>query len=140
MLKNYTINRLLALIVGIGFAVLTVDSILEHWDVLTKEPMSFVPVVFSAIGAVIGFLAVFMWNEKWIRTLHLFLFVSFLVAALGLYFHIKEDDDEESTGQKTEQGQKEKEKPAIAPLAFAGLAAVGLIGTARKWPAEVVQK
>jgi hypothetical protein len=33
--------------------------------------------------------------------------------------------------------EKEKEKPLLAPLAFAGLAVVGLLGTARKWEAEV---
>ena len=137
MLKNYTINRLLALLVGIGFAFLAADSTLEHWDVLLKEPWSFIPVVFSACGAVLGILAVVLWNEKWIRALHLFLLASFLVAAAGLFFHIKEDEDEKKPAQAVEQQEKENEKPLLAPLAFAGIAAVGLIGTARKWPAEV---
>ena len=136
MLKNYSINRLLILLVGIGFAFLTVDSLLEHRDILMKEPMSFVPVVFSAFGAIVGILTTLAWNDQWIRTFQKFLLVSFLVAALGLYFHIKEDDDKETSTQKTEQEQREK--PLIAPLAFAGIAVFGLVGTKRKWPAEVI--
>lgn len=138
MLKNYSINRLLTLIVGIGFAFLTIDSLLEHWDILTKEPMSFVPIVFSALGAIAGILTVIAWSEKWIRSFQKFLFVSFLVAVLGLYFHIKEEDDKDSNSQKTEQEQKEKDKPLLAPLAFAGIAVIGLVGTKRKWPAEII--
>lgn len=140
MLKNYTINRLLVLLVGFGFAFLTADLILEHWDILSKEPWSFVPVVFSAIGTCIGFLVVVLWNEKWIRAFHIFLLTSFLVAGAGLYFHILEDEDEDHPTQKVEQETKEKEKPLLAPLAFAGIAAFGLIGTSRKRQADVISR
>jgi hypothetical protein len=100
--------------------------------------MSLIPIVFSALGFVVSALAVLQWRESRIRLLHLTLFAAFLVAGAGVYFHIGEDKDEEVTAQNAKE--KEKDKPLMAPLAFAGLAAFGLLGTSRKWPADVVQK
>ncbi len=136
MLKNYSINRLLVLLVGSGYAVLTIDSIFEHWAILTKESWAFVPVVFSGIGTIIGLLAGILWRAKWIGAFQILLLTSFFVAAAGLYFHILEDEFEDKNAQNTEQ--EEKEKPPLAPLAFAGIAAFGLVGTVRKWQAEIV--
>jgi hypothetical protein len=71
--------------------------------------------------------------------LHIFLYATILVACLGLYYHIVEEEDEdELTAEQREHEAKEKDKPLLAPLSFAGLGAVGLLGTSRKWPAEVI--
>jgi hypothetical protein len=139
MFKNYSLNRLLALFASLGFALLAIDSAIEHRDIFSKEPFSLVPVMFGALGAILAAFVVLKWSAKWIRILQMFLFVSFVVAAAGFYFHVKEEDDDEATQPKIVQEQKEKEKPIIAPLAFAGVAAIGLLGTARKWEAEVIK-
>ncbi len=138
MFKTFSINRLIALLVGAGFLFLTIECIVEHRDILIKEPTSLIPIAFSALGFIISALAVWQWKESRIRLLHLTLFATFLVAGAGVYFHVGEDKDEEQTEQNSKE--KEKDKPLMAPLAFAGLAAFGLLGTSRKWPAEVVQK
>jgi hypothetical protein len=140
MLKNFTLNRLLVLVVTAGFAALLVDSIVEHRDILTKELPSLIPIAFSAAGLALGAIAFIGWKQKWIRVLHVFLFAAFLVACGGVYFHLGDDDDEKAaaTVERQDGEKKEKDKPLLAPLSFAGLAAVGLLGTARKWPAEVV--
>lgn len=139
MLKNYSLNRLLVLLTTLGFLFLTVDSLLEHWEILTQDLPAFIPVLFSAAGLVIGIMALRKWERQWIRRLHIFLYLSILVAGLGMYYHVlEEDDDEQTTAEQREHEQKEKEKPLLAPLSFAGLAAVGLLGTSRKWQAEVV--
>ena len=44
------------------------------------------------------------------------------------------DDDSKEDDKKAE----EKTPPILAPFAFAGLGAVGLLGTYRRWKAEVV--
>lgn len=139
MFKNYTLNQILALFTTGGFLFLLVDSIIEHWSAFSQEILCFIPVVFSIIGLVVGAVTVWRWQEIWIRRFHVLLLASFVVLAAGLYFHIVEEEgDELLTVKQAEHERNEKAKPLLAPLSFAGLAAVGLLGTSRKWRGEVV--
>ncbi len=139
MLKSYSLNRLLVLLTTLGFFFLMIDSIIEHWPVIMEELMTLVPILFSALGLILGAVTVMRWKDPWIRRLQIFLLAGFVVAAGGLYFHIWEDEDEETmTAEERAHEMKEKDKPPLAPLSFAGLATVGLLGTARKWQAETV--
>ena len=138
-MKNYTLNRLLVLLTTAGFLFLTVDSTIEHWAILRQEIMAFIPIVFSALALAAGIVTVVKWKDAWIRRFHVVLLASIVVAGTGMYFHIvEEEDDVQLTAEQREHEKKEKDKPLLAPLAFAGLAAVGLLGTSRKWQAEVL--
>jgi hypothetical protein len=137
MLKNYSLNRMLVLVATAGFAFLLADNIIEHWSVFKEEVSSFIPVVFSAIGLIIGLVTVLKWKEKFIKVFQIVLLASIVVALAGMYFHIKEDDDEDQPKEQVVTPKEEKDKPVLAPLAYAGLAIVGLLGTSRKWHAEV---
>jgi len=81
---------------------------------------------------------VITWKEKLIGWFQILLFASLIVAAAGLYFHLEEEEDEINltTGEQ-EHEEDEKDKPLLAPLSFAGLAVIGLLGTMRKWEAEI---
>lgn len=133
-----SLNRLLALFVTGGFVFLLADTILEHWGILLQDPAAFIPILFSAAGSLIGVIAVAQWNGRWIRIFHLTLLTAFLVSAAGLYFHIENEAAERATPEGRAHEQKEKEIPLLAPLAFGGLGAFGILGTSRKWPGEVV--
>lgn len=138
MLKQYSLNKLLTLVTTLGFAFLLLDTTIEHWPAFDEEIMSFMPLVFSLAGLVLGIIVFFTWKEKFIYWFQILLFASFIVAAAGLYFHIEEEDDEINlTEEKSEHEENEGEKPLLAPLSFAGLAIFGLLGTMRKWEAEV---
>jgi hypothetical protein len=140
MFKKYSLNRLLVLLTTIGFAFLLVDTTIEHWSTFEEEIMSFIPLVFTIVGLSLGILVVIMWKEKLIRWFQILLFASFIVAGAGLYFHIEEEENDINlTSEEREHEENEKDKPLLAPLSFAGLAVVGLLGTARKWEAEVVK-
>jgi hypothetical protein len=139
MLKSLSLNKLLVLFVAAGFLFLLVDSILEHLDILSQDLVAYTPIVFSVIGLAVSAIAAVKWSERWIRALHMFLFIAFVVSAAGLYFHLEEEEGEEMTVEKREHEEKEKDKPPLAPLSFAGLAMVGLLATSRKWHAEVVE-
>ena len=77
-------------------------------------------------------------KEKLIYWFQTLLFVSFIVSAAGLYFHIEEEENEINLAEEErEHEENEGEKPLLAPLSFAGLAVVKLLGTMRKWKAEV---
>jgi hypothetical protein len=139
MMSKFSINRLIALFVASGFFFLAVDSTLEHWEIFKEEWFAFVPVLYSVLGMGVGVAAVVKWDESWIRKLHLYLTVSFVVGVAGLYFHSESlfENEDEMNAEEREHEEKEKPAPILAPLAFAGLGAVGMIGTSRKWPAEL---
>jgi hypothetical protein len=140
MLKNFSLNRLLVLFTSLGFAFLLLDTTIEHWDILKDELMADIPLVFSIIGLVLGVIVAIKWKDNLIYFFQIFLFISFIVAGAGMYFHVVEEEDEINlTAEKREHEEKEKEKPLMAPIAFAGLAAAGLLGTSRKWKAEVLK-
>jgi uncharacterized membrane protein len=136
MFYKFSLNRMVVMFVAAGFLFLIADSILEHWDILGQELWAYIPIAFSVIGFLISTIAAVLWKERVIRILRMTLFVAFLISSAGLYFHIKEEDDEEITVEQLEHEQKEKDKPLLAPLSFAGLAVIGLLGTSRKWVAD----
>lgn len=140
MFTQYSLNRILVFVVAAGFAFLLADTTIEHWSVLQQEYTAFIPVVFSVVALVIAAGAFLKWTTAWIRALRVFLFASCIVAAAGLYFHIAEEEDDENLTQEQQlHEEKEKDKPLLAPLTFGGLGIVGLLGTERKWHAEVVE-
>ncbi len=140
MLKKYSLNKLLVLFTVLGFAFLLADTTIEHWDAFDDEVMAFIPVIFSFLGLVIGLITIIKWKDNTIRFLQIFLIASFIVAGAGLYFHIEEEEDEVNlTVEERAHEENEKDKPLMAPLAFGGIAIVGLLGTARKWEAEVIK-
>jgi hypothetical protein len=127
------------LFVSAGFLVLAADSIIEHVEILSQDIAAYIPIVFSVLGLVVSVAAFLRWSERWIRAPQVFLFAAFVVSAAGLYFHLEEEEGEEMTAEKREHEEKEKDKPPLAPLSFAGLAVVGLLATSRKWHAEVTE-
>jgi hypothetical protein len=137
MFASWSLNRMIVLVVALGFVGFFADSILEHFDILSSELMAFIPVVFSAFGILFGLRVAFTWKVRCIRVLRGFLFAAFVVSALGLYFHVAEESDDEGlTAEQREHEQKEKEKPLLAPLSFAGLALFGLLATGNRRAAE----
>jgi hypothetical protein len=100
--------------------------------------MAFIPPIFCFIGLVLGIIVVITWKEKLIRWFQILLLVSILVAAAGVILHVEPWEEETNlTAEEIEHEANEKEKPLLAPLSFGGIAVIGLLGTMRKWEAEV---
>ncbi|MBF8248844.1 MAG: hypothetical protein HW374_1644 [Bacteroidetes bacterium] len=146
-LVSFSINRFIAFLVAGGFFFLLIETRIEHDGVLGEKLAAYVPIAFSIIGFVVALLAALKWQEKYIRVLHLYLFFALAVGFGGMYFHNedrlgeKEDTSSEMKDDDSKEGDKkaeEKTPPILAPFAFAGLGAVGLLGTYRRWKAEVV--
>jgi hypothetical protein len=140
MFKKFSLNRMIILVTIIGFGVLLLDVIVEHWEVFDKEIMVYIPVLYCVLALILGGITVIKWKSKIIRTFQIVLFVSFIVSAAGLYFHLEEEEDDVNlTIEQKEHEDSEKDKSPIAPLAFGGLAVFGLLGTSKKWKAEVIE-
>ena len=138
MFKRFTLNKLLVLITTIGFAFLLSDTTIEHWKTFRQEIMTYIPLIFSLVGLILGIIVVFFWKEKLIYWFQILLFVSIIIGVAGLYFHIEPFEEEINlTTEEIEHEANEKEKPLLAPLSFTRIAVIGLLGTMRKWEAEV---
>jgi|WetSurMetagenome_2_1015567.scaffolds.fasta_scaffold361821_2 hypothetical protein len=142
MIKKYSLNRILLLLTALGFLFLFLDTTLEHWAVFGDELPVYIPAIFSVVGTIFCLLTVYLWKENLIKYLKYFLFTSIIVAFLGTYFHVlEEEDDEDITLEQKQHEEEEGEKPLLAPLSFAGLALFGLIATSNEWKEEtMIQK
>lgn len=141
MFRNYSLNRLLVLTAAAGFTFLLADTTIEHFAVFNTEILCFIPAVFSAAGVIFGMITVYKWKPAVIRIMHYIFLVSIIVGALGFYLHVMEgEDDTNLTSEERLHEANEKEKPILAPLSFGGIAVIGLLGTYRKWPGEIVEK
>jgi len=138
MFKQLTLNKLLVLVTSIGFSFLLLDTTIEHWKTFKQEIMTFIPLIFSLVGLLLGIIVVISWKEKLIYWFQIMLFVSIIVSVAGIYFHIEPFEEETNmTAEEIEHEANEKDKPLLAPLSFTGIAVIGLLGTMRKWQAEV---
>jgi hypothetical protein len=138
MFRQYSLNRLLVFVTTVGFAFLFTDTTIEHWPIFKQEILAFIPVVFSIAGLALGIITTILWKEKLIRWFQILLFVSFVVATAGFILHLEPWEKETNlTAEEIEHEANEKDKPLLAPLSFAGIAVIGLLGTMRKWEAEV---
>jgi hypothetical protein len=156
---NFTINRIIVFLVAGGFGFLFIETLMEHTGILEAHPQVYIPIIFSAIGFALAVATAVIWKEPLIKILHVYLFASLLVSFGGLYFHNEDrlEGEEPRSGElsagvnaETRYRQKNGEAelhikprgrkklpPMLAPLAFAGLTTMGLVGTLRKWGAEV---
>lgn len=136
--RKVSMNRVIAVVCAVGFLFLVVDTVLEHIDAFKDEPLAWAPVVFSVVGLAIAAVASARWNETWIRVLQWCFIAAIAVGAAGLYLHVADrfESEEERVAEHGKDTKEDKAPPILAPLAFAGLGAFGLIGTLRKWPAE----
>ncbi len=137
MMRRYSLNYLLVLFATVGFLFLSVDTIIEHRNMFTQELFVYLPPLFGFCAVAVGVAALLRWNARRIRLFHLTLIISLAVAAAGMYFHLTEEEKEGMTAEEQAHEAREKEKPPLAPLSFAGVAIAGLLGTSRKWPAEI---
>lgn len=139
-MSETTRNRLLFIILAGGFATLFVEvrymhreAVLEHWQAVVPVIFSLVAVVacllalsakklpqlfataVMGLGVFVGLFGTFMHTEGEISA-----FSKLLSVAVA---HADDDDDE---GEEDE-GHEEEERPALAPISFTGLSAIGLV-------------
>lgn len=143
ILKSFSMNRLILLLVAGGFLFLFVETLIEHQDVLPHERPAFIPIIASLIGFILTLLTVQSWKESLISLLKYYLIITVLVGIGGLFFHNEsrfEGEDRAAEISSEEVEDDGAEAPILAPSAFIGLGVLGLIATGRKRESEIRAK
>ena len=136
VLRTRTVNEVIVAALLLGSALLLVEVRFEHREVLGETWVAWLPLACAALLLVAGAVALPLWRRGGRRVLAMLFMVSFLIGALGLWFHsgghpfahaakvlgawrLKPGDaSHEAVGS---------EPPPFAPAAFCGLGLLGLI-------------
>ena len=131
-------RTLAALLVG-GAALLAVEVRFEHREALGETWRAWIPLVYAVSLLVLGAVAVAAWERGGRKALLGLFALGLLIGPLGVLFH-SGGRPLRAVGQvlsawKLPPGQSggigRDHPPALAPLAFAGLAALGVVSCAR---------
>ncbi|MCW5940621.1 MAG: hypothetical protein KIS66_00220 [Fimbriimonadaceae bacterium] len=133
----------------VGFLVLVVVVRHEHREALHERWQAWIPIVYAILAALACFASLAGGRPLRMAASAVFL-AGTLVGPIGLYLHIDgqvdrlgsvlaqeaivahaDEEGEESEGRSLVGKSEEPAPPPLAPLAFAGLSAVGLLVS---WP------
>lgn len=125
-------SRFLVTVVSFGFLFLTMDSFFEHYFTQKEmRPYQWIPIIFGIIAFPTSLAAVVRLNLVTSRILAIVCLVSTLVGGLGFYFHVMaiwRMIDTPFQWSFLFNGLRYG-PPMLAPLSFAGLGVLGLVGT-----------
>lgn len=127
--KNWTLNQWVLLLLLAGYVGLLLEIRYDHNHVLRYAKIAWTPIVYSAVMIVAGAVSLSAW-DGWGRPLMLWLFAAGLIVGLvGFWLH-NGGHPLEGLGRMFSPwaGQHPdpmERPPVLAPLAFAGLGALG---------------
>ncbi len=136
LLRSWSLNRLLVLILTAGFALLVVDLRSEHVDVVRRHWTAWIPIVYSGVMVAVCAAGLAAWERSG-RPMLLAAFASaFVVGGLGFWFH---NHGHLISAVITVLDawvlplHHEKGPPQLAPLSFAGLGLLGVLACLRRF-------
>jgi hypothetical protein len=134
---RWPLPRVLVLVLANAFFGLMIDIRMEHVDAVHERGIAWPPIVYSGVMAIACLAAAVYWS-KTARLLLLPLFLlAFLIGGMGFYFHnqghVSEVLETSVTAWTDPKMTHSDGPPQFAPLAFAGLGALGVLATARRF-------
>jgi len=128
---TWTLNRWVVLVLLLGYVGLFLEIRYDHNHVLMHKSIAWTPIIYSAVMVVAGATSLAFW-DSWGRTVMLWLFAAgLIVGLLGLWLHNMGHPFEGiGTMLSTWTGNHpdpQSRPPILAPLAFAGLGALGWV-------------
>jgi hypothetical protein len=129
--------RLITLLLGAGFLGLLCDLRVEHVAVVHEAPLSWTPIIYSALMAVACLVAALLWNRLSRLVLRLLFLLAFVVGGAGFYLHNHGHIGNVltlSVHAWTDPAMKHpRGPPPSAPLAFAALGLFGTLATLKRF-------
>ncbi len=124
----WTQQRLLAALLNAGSAYLLLDTLIEHRHKLGSEPLSWVPPMVALAMAAVLCIVWLRWTPALQRLAWWAMWLPLLAGVVGFLLH---------NGERAEHGWRAfvtvDRPPMLAPLAFAGLGAFGLVVFAKRF-------
>ena len=134
---RWPLARVLILFLAGAFAGLVLDLRVEHVDVVREKLVGWVPIIYSGMMAVACVIAFIRWG-KTARLIMLPLFLlAPVVGGLGFYFHnhgnVAKVVKTSANAWTDPQMKHSHAPPQLAPLAFAGLGAIGVLASLKRF-------
>jgi hypothetical protein len=134
---RWSLSRVLVFVLANAFFGFMIDIRTEHVEVVHERGIAWLPIIYSGAMAIACVAAVVYWS-KLARLLLLPLFLlAFLIGGMGFYFHnqghVSEVLETSVTAWTDPKLTHSDGPPQFAPLAFAGLGALGVLATARRF-------
>jgi hypothetical protein len=134
--RNWTLNKIIVLILLGGFAALVVDLRFEHVDVARHNWQAWIPIIYSAVMFLPGAAALVGWERGGRQTLMIAFAAAFIVGGLGFWFHSKGHPVSAVItvlSAWTQPLHHRNVPPPLAPLSFAGLGLLGMLACAARF-------
>jgi hypothetical protein len=137
--NRWPLARVLILILAGGFPGLMMDIRVEHVEAVREYSVAWLPIIYCGLMTIACSIALRFWN-KTARFIMLPLFViAFAIGGLGFYFHNQGDLKKvirSSVHAWTDPHMNRSDgPPQVAPLAFAGLGAIGILASLKRFNA-----
>jgi hypothetical protein len=137
-MKNWRLNRVLVLLLSLTFVGLIIDLRSEHIDVIPHHWTAWIPIYYSGIGMVVGFITSIKWIESFRRLFFWTSVIGIFVGLLGFWFH--NGDHLISNVAQVIQAwylplSHHDDAPVLAPLALCGLGVIGMLASAKRMQA-----
>jgi hypothetical protein len=134
---RWPLARVLILLLGGAFSGLMIDIRIEHVDAVRDHAIAWLPIIYCGLMTVACLVAFVLWNKP-ARMVMLALFsLAFVVGGIGFYFH---NDGhlthvvQTSISAWTDPNMNHSDgPPQFAPLAFAGLGAIGSLASLKRF-------
>ena len=136
---HWPLARLLMFGLSGAFFGLMCDVRVEHVEVVHHRSITWAPILFAAVMTVACFVATVWWNRPTRRVMVPLFVLTMLIGIVGFYLH---NDGHLLGVVKTvimawtdPHMQHEDAPPHLAPMAFAGLGALGLLTCLKRFAA-----
>lgn len=139
-MRLWTLNRLIVLFLLGGFVLLFVEIRYAHRVILDKHPIAWTPIVFSCLMMLVCLGSLVFWNHGGRQVLLFGFFLAIPVGFLGFWLHTDGHPIKEVAHDLSVWVVKipdEDRPPALAPLAFAGLGALGFVACLKQFNASL---
>jgi hypothetical protein len=134
---RWPLPRVLILLLAGAFAGLMVDIRVEHVDVVRERSIAWLPIIYAGFMTVACLVAFIFWNKTARRIMPMLFLLAFVVGGMGFYLH--NHGDLQSVVRSSIDAWSDpamhhtNAPPQVAPLAFAGLGAIGILASLKRF-------